>query len=285
MKTKRTMVLTLILACAMALAACSNEKSPETTQAPTVAATVVTTAPTETAASAQSLELTDWTMSASTWPSSSGATIHVSATPDHYLEGQKADFVVRLENEEITSIPCQWDGAAYTASADLTAADGYCYYVVLTAVDGTVKEVAVNTPDAPTNEDFINLETSLFSYCSVILEESIAEGKQLTLYGGKAVVQLPSFRIEGEPITCQEAVLVLNLNGEEVDKKVLTLEETTTVGLMEASLDGLVFSIPGMEDYQKIELVLNATLTSGQTLSAYGGSWQANAEDFLPVFG
>ena len=35
MKTKRTMVLTLILACAMALAACSSEKSPETTQAPT----------------------------------------------------------------------------------------------------------------------------------------------------------------------------------------------------------------------------------------------------------
>lgn len=285
MKTKRTMVSTLILVCALALAACGSEKTPETTQAPTVAVTVVTTAPTETAAPAQPLELTDWSMSAATWSSPNGATINISAVPNYYEEGQKADFVVRLENEEITSIPCQWDGTNYTASADLNAADGYCYYVVLTSAEGTVSEVAVNTPDAPTNEAFINMETSLVSYCTIIMEESIAEGNQLTLYGGKVQIQIPTITNEGETITCQEAALVLLFGEEEADRKVLTLTETSTAGLWEASLDGLVFNIPEMEDYQKVELVLNAALTNDQVLSAYGGSWQANADGFLPVLG
>jgi len=273
-------VLAAILVLALALSACGSEKAPETTAPSTAAATV----PAETTA-AQPLTLTDWSMSASTWSSPNGATIHITATPNYYAEGQKADFVVRLESDDISSIPCQWDGTSYTASADLNAANGYCYYVVLTAADGTIAEVAVNTPAAPTNEAFINMEASLESYCSVIVEESECVNNQLTLSGGKVQVQAPVITNEGEVVACQEAALALRFNGNELDKKVLTLTETDTAGLFEAALENIVFDIPEMEDDQKVELTLNVTLTNGQMLSAFGGNWFYNEEGLLPVVG
>lgn len=280
---KRMTILAVILVLAIALTACGSKEAAETTAA-TVAATVSDAVPQETTGS-QPLTLTDWTMNATTWSSPNGATIHINATPNHYAEGQKADFVVRLESDDIASTPCQWDGTNYTASLDLNAANGYCYYVVLTAADGTSTEVAVNTPAAPTNEAFINMEASLESYCSVIVEESAFEGGKLTLSSGKAQVQAPVITNEGEAITCQEAVLVLSLNGEELDREILTLSATDTAGLFEAALTSITFDIPEMENNQKVELVLNATLTNGQTLSAFGGNWSYSNDGLLPAFG
>lgn len=286
MRTKHTMtILVMILVFALAMTACGSEKAPETTEAATVATTVATAAPTETTAPPQPLTLSSWTMSASTWSSPNGATIHISATPSHYSEAQKADFLVRVDTEEIASIPCQWDGANYTASADLNADNGYSYYVVLTDADGSVEEFAVNTPEAPTNEAFINMKDSLESYCSVVIEESNFGDNQLTLTAGKAQVKAPAITNEGEVISCQEAALILSLDAEELAKVALTMNPTATTGLLEADLNGIVFDIPEMEDYQKLELTLNAVLTNGQILSAYGGNWQASAEGLLPVLG
>lgn len=278
---KRMSILAVILVLALALAACGSEKAPETTAAATVAATTVATE----AAPAQALSLTDWTMAASTWSSPNGATIHISATPSHYEEGQKADFIVRLEDAQIASIPCDWDGSVYTAAADLNAANGYGYYVVLTAADGTATEVAVNTPAEPTNDTFINMETALEAYCNVYIEESAFESSKLTLTSGNVQVKTPTITNEGEVITCQEAVLVLSLDGEVLDQKTVTLAASDTEGLLEAPLENLVFDIPEMEDDQKAELTLNATLTNGQVLSAFGGNWFYNEEGLLPVVG
>ena len=281
---KKMTILTVILALAIALTACGKEQAPETTAA--VAETAAaTTAAAETAAS-QPLTITDWTMTANTWSSPNGATINISAVPNYYEEGQKADFVVRLESEEIASMPCKWESNnTYSASVDLNAANGYCYYIVLTAPDGTSTEVAVNTPEEPTNEAFIQLEASLASYCSVTVEESAFENSQLTLSGGNVQVQAPVIANAGETITCQEAVLVLRLNEEELAREALTLSETDTAGLFEAPLENVVFDIPEMENAQKIELTLNVTLTNGQELSAFGGNWSYNEEGLLPAFG
>lgn len=272
---KKMTVLAVILVLAVALTACGSEKAPETTTA---------TVPAEVAA-AQPLALTDWTMSASTWSSPNGATIHISATPNYYAEGQKADFVVRLESDDITSIPCQWDGTAYTASADLNAANGYCYYVVLTAVDGTSTEVAVNTPNEPVNETFINMEAALNSYCSIIIEESDCNEDKLTLTVGQVQVQVPTITNAGEAISCKETALVLSYNGQELDRQSVELQDAKTAGLYEASLSGIVFDLPKMEEDQRIELMLNVTLTNDQILSAYGGNWIYNSEALLPVVG
>lgn len=272
-------VLAAILVFAMMLTACGSEKAPETTAATTAAPTTAETA------APQPLTLTDWSMHASTWSSPNGATIHITATPNYYEEGHKADFVVRLESDDISSVPCQWDGSSYTASADLNAENGYCYYMVLTAADGTTSEIAVNTPAEPINEAFINMAASLESYCSVTVEESAFEGSQLTLSNCKVQVQAPLITNEGETIGCQDAVLLLSFNGEELDQTNVELEETDTAGLWEATISDLTFEIPEMEDDQKVELTLNATLTNGQALSAYGGNWFYNQEGLLPVVG
>lgn len=277
---KKMTILAVILALAIALTACGQQTAPETT-----AATAATTAPAETAAS-QPLTLTSWVMTANTWSSPNGATINISAVPSYYEEGQKADFVVRLESDEVANVPCDWQpNNTYAASVDLNAANGYCYYVVLTAADGTVTEVAVNTPTEPTNEAFINMEAALESYCSVTVEESTFEGNKLTLSSGKVQVQAPTITNVDETIVCQEALLVLRFNGEELAKKELTLTAAETEGLFEAALENIVFDIPEMEDDQKVELSLEVTLSNDQLLSAFGGDWVYNEEGLLPVVG
>lgn len=281
---KRMSILVVILALAVMLTACGTEKAPEETTS-AAASTAAVTVPTDATAPAETLALTSWNMSASTWSSPNGATIHISATPNYYTEGQKADFVVRLESDDISSTSCQWDGTSYTASADLNAANGYCYYLVLTAADGTAVEVAVNTPAAPTNAVFIDLEASLESYCSVTVEESSVENDQLTLSAGKVQVKAPVITNAGEAISCQEAVLLLSLDGEELGKEVLTLSQSDTEGLFEAALENIVFDIPEMETDQKVELTLSATLTNGQVLTAFGGNWVAGEEGLMSIVG
>ena len=277
---KKMTILAMILVLAIALTACGGEKAPETT-----AATVAATAPVETAPVAQPLSLTSWNMSASTWSSPNGATVHINATPNAYAEGQKADFVVRLESDDVTTIPCQWDGTNYTASADLNAANGYCYYVVLTAADGTVTECAVNTPAAPVNEALINMEAALASYCSVTIEESEIADNKLNLANCKVQVQAPTITNEGETISCKEAYLILSFNEEELAKVEVNLEETATAGLFEAAVSGITFDIPALENDQKVVLSVNAALSNGQALSAFGGEWVYNEEGLLPVVG
>ena len=280
---KKMTILAVILAMAVTLTACTGEKAPEATE--TTAATTIATSPVETTLPPQPLTLNSWEMSASTWSSPNGATIHITATPNYHLEGQKADFVVRLESDDIVSIPCQWDGTAYTASADLNAANGYCYYVILTAADGTATELAVNTPAAPINTAFIDIEAALESYCNVTIEDSVCENGKLTLSSGQVQVKTPTITNDGEAITCQETALVLSFNGEELNREVLTLSETDTAGLLETALENITFDVPELKADEKVELALQVTLSNGQELFAYGGDWIYDAEGLLPVVG
>lgn len=278
---KKMSILAIMLVLILALTACGKETAPETTPA-TVAET--TAAPTE-AAPVQPLELTDWTMSATTWSSPNGATIHITATPNYYAEGQSVDFAVRLEGDDVVMVPCQWDGTVYTASADLNAADGYCYYMILTAADGTSTEVAVNTPTNPVNTAYIDMEAALQSYCSIIVEESAFDDNTLTLTTGKVQVQTPSITSDHETVSCQEASLVLTHDGQELTRQPLTLNETDTQNLYEADLANITFTVPELENEQKLELMLTVTLSNGQSLSAYGGNWIYGAEELILAVG
>ena len=276
---KRLSILALVLALALMLCACGSEKTPETT-------VPATTVPAETAAPAPVvLALSDWSMSATTWSSPNGATIHISATPEAYADGLIAAFEVRLNGEDISVIPCEWDGTVFTASADLNAADGYSYYVVLTAADGSTEEIAVNTASQPTVEAFVNMETALASYCSVTVEESTFEASQLTLVNGNVQVQAPTITNDNQVITCTNAELVLLFNGDTLDTEELTLTGTETAGLFEAQLQNITFDVPEMEDDQQLDLYLNVTLSNDQVLTAFVGNWFYNNQSLLPVVG
>lgn len=261
MNKKTILVLVALLAAfALVLTGCGSKEAEET-------------AAPETAAPEVPLGLADWSLSASTWSSPNGATVHLSATPNARTDDQYAVFSVRLEGDDIENIPCEWDGTHYTASADLNAADGYCYYVVLTTVSGEQAEIAVNTPAAPTNEALINMETALNTYCTLLMEASDADAQKLTITAGTVHIQLPRITNNGEAITCSEAVLSLRFNGTETDRKVLTLPEPDPNGLYIVNISDTRFDIPAMEDDQQLTLHLDVTLSNGQLLSDANGTW------------
>lgn len=227
------------------------------------------------------LGLASASLSASTWSSPNGATVHLSATPTRHAPGDAAQFVVRLEGEEAASVPCDFDGTQYVASADLNAEDGYCYYIVFTAADGTRQEVDINSPAQPTNDALINIAASLDTYCNLMVEGSRFDGSVLTLTAGMAQLQLPRITNAGESIVCKEAVLALEFDGQIVDKKSLTLTELDERSACQADLAGLAFSVPTLEDDQQVHLRLDVTLSNGQTLTASGSTWYASGGDLL----
>lgn len=263
MKKKTALILVAVLtAFALMLTGCgSKEAAAEPTAAETAAPEQVP------------LGLDSWELTASTWSSPNGATVHLSAVPTAHSDNQYAVFSIRLEGDDVENIPCQWDGKAYTASAELNAADGYCYYVVLTTTAGEQAEFPINTPASPTDESLINMASALNSYCHLLVEASDADSSKLTITSGFVQIQPPRITDDGKAITCTEAVLVLSFNGEEVDRKVLTLPEASATGSYELSIADSRFDIPAMEDDQQLTLRLDVTLSNGQTLSDANGTW------------
>ncbi len=200
------------------------------------------------------------------------------------------------------------------ADADLNAEDGYCYYVVLTGADGTQLEVDINSPAQITNDALINMAASLnaycnlmvdsssFSgnkltlalinmaaslnaYCNLMVDSSSFSGNKLTLNAGTVQIQLPRITNNGESITCKEAALSLRFNGEDVDKKSLTMADLDENNCYNIDLTGLSFSVPALEDDQQVHLALNVTLSNGQELSTSGITWFASGGDLLDLTG
>nr|MBQ8244803.1 hypothetical protein [Oscillospiraceae bacterium] len=234
---------------------------------------------------AASLGLSDFSLSSSTWSSPNGATVTLTAIPSNYADGQSAIFSVRLEGTDVENVPCQWDGKAYTASAELNAADGYCYYVILTDADGAQTEVTLNTPNSITNEALINMETALNSYCHLLVESSESADGKLTITAGTAQIQPPRITNDGQDIVCTEAALVLSFNGEEVARTALLLPEASQTGLYELNIAGSKFDIPAMEDDQQLSLRLDVTLSNGQTLTDSNGTWTCIGGELLSAVG
>lgn len=231
------------------------------------------------------LGLASWSMDVTTWSSPNGATVNLAATPNSYSKGQTAAFIVRLEGEEVENVACEWKDKQYIASADLNAADGYCYYVLLTDTDGTQLEVPVNTPTAITDESLINMESALNSYCDLTVETSSFDGGKLSITKGQVQVQPPRITNAGQTITCSEAVLILTFNGEEISREALTLPQAGSDGRYVLDIAGTAFSVPAMEDDQQLSLRLDVTLSNGQSLSAPGGTWFYSGGDLLSAVG
>lgn len=269
-------IIALISLFALVLTGCgSKEETVPTTEAAVSAAATV----------APALGLSNWSLSTTTWSSPNGATVNLTAAPAGYAEGYSASFIVRLEGEEVANLPCTWDGTNYTASAELNAADGYCYYVLTTDADGNTLEVPVNTPSQPTDEALINMASSLESYCNLMVSESGVEGGKLVLTSGTVEVQAPRITNAGETITVSEAKLVLSFNGEEVDSQKLNLAETGTPGGYALELEKVSFKVPAMENDQQLNLNLNVTLSNGQILSCAGGNFFYNDGELLTAVG
>lgn len=230
----------------------------------------------------KTLGLAQWELTAAAWSSNNGATVTLTATPNFYEKGMSAAFEARLEGETIESMPCEVADKTFTASLDLNAADGYCYYVILTAPSGETLEVEVNTPNSPTDQALINMAHSLNAYCQMAVQSHALNGDLLTITGGKAEVGLPQITRDGKEAACQGAQLVLYYNeDEEVGRADLPLGQD----LSNIPVQAINFTIPKMEDEEQLNVVLEVTLTDGQVLTAPGGNWIYNNGQLVLAIG
>ena len=116
-------------------------------------------------------ELNSWELKAEPRQGGSSALVSFTAVPAAYQEGQAVSLQIILDGEEVQNVPCTWDGSSYSAAVELTAADGYGYYCLMSA-DGTDNTVELNTEDHPNNEELVYLETSMTTLCSLYVDEN-----------------------------------------------------------------------------------------------------------------
>lgn len=232
----------------------------------------------------QKTALQDWALNAAAWSDGNGATVTFTASPVSYVDGMKAALSVRMGDLEAESTNCIWDGAAFTGSVELSAADGYSYFCVLTGPDGSKEEVELNSPDNVTNETLVYLGSSLSAYANLVVEDWEASSTALTLKSGYIQAQMPQLTFNDMSSSVSKAALVLKLNNEEVSRQEIALEDGEGEGSYEAILNGQSFTMPVMQDEYQLDLWLELNLNTGNTVTVSGGSWfNSNGELQLVV--
>lgn len=232
----------------------------------------------------QKAALQDWTLDAAPWNDGNGATVTFAATPVSYVDGQKAALSVRMGDLEAESTNCVWNGTAFVGSVELGAADGYSYYCILTSLDGSQEEIALNTPEDVTNETLVYLGTNLNAYANLIVEDWEATATNLVIKSGHIQAQMPRLSAAGTT-SISSAALVLKLNGEETSRSALALPEGEGDGSYEMSLESTSFTMPAMADDYQLELCLEIILSNGNSMQTVGGSWYSNNGELLLIVG
>lgn len=233
----------------------------------------------------QEAALQDWALEAAAWADGNGATVTFTASPVSYVEGMKAALSVRMGDLEAESTNCVWDGTVFTGSVDLSAADGYGYYCILTGANGVQTEVELNSPANISNELLVNLGSNLSTYANLVVEDWEATASALNIKSGYIQAQLPRLAYNGAATEISGTALVLKLNSEEISRQDVALEAGEGDGSFEAAINGQSFSMPTLEDDYQLDLWLEVTLSTGHTVSVSGGSWYSNGGELQLVVG
>ena len=235
--------------------------------------------------SLQSAILTDWSLNALASSDRTCATITFTAVPASESEGQTLSLVVNLNGLEAESVPCTMDGSRYTATVELPAADGYSFYCLLTGPTGTQQQIPLITPDAPGDGSLINLGSSLNAYCSLYVDKWNYNDGKLTLENAYVQAQMPVISAGGDNVTPSSAALVFLHNGQEVERRELTLNSGEGDGSFEANISNVSFTTPKLEEDHQLDLELVITLSDGSNLSYNGCSWFVADGSLNPVMG
>lgn len=203
----------------------------------------------------------------------SPAKIHFSAVPAIYQPSQRADLIITLNGAEKATVPCVWDGAAYTAFLTLEPEDGYGYYCILTGSNGKEERTELTSVENPQLPILTYLASNMSSYCNLIVDDWSATEKHLTLVSGSGNIQLPLLYNGDKPLECTSAQLVLQKNGKDVAKKDLILEKGETENSYYTDVSGIRFKLPEMEAEDQLDLWLDVYLSEGGGMTSSGGSW------------
>lgn len=219
------------------------------------------------------LYLSEWSMQPTVWDGSGGADILLTAVPSTYRDGMEADFLVYLDGQKVASAKCVWNGSSFNATVPVKAADGYSFFCNLSDSTGENAQILLSSPDAPTEDALVYLQSSLTAYCNLFLGEWNSQDGKLTVQNSYAQVQLPRLAESGTSVGFRGARLVLKLNGQEIDSQNLTMPEGEGPGSYEENLSDLSFTIPQLGSDDQLDLVLEVTLTTDAVITTIGGSW------------
>lgn len=217
------------------------------------------------------VSLEEWTLEVEPWADNSGADVTLRAVPTGYTEGVIATFLVTHNGTEAVSIPCVWDGTAFTATAGLTAQDGYGYYCRLGSPGGS-QLLSLTTPESPDQDIPVYLASSLGAYCNLMVSDWFVQEEKMVLTEVFAQVQVPRISASGQ-VELDKAELVLSLNGADLIRKPIELDPSEVEGSFDATLAEVELNMPELEETDTLDLNLVVTLSDGTRLTAYGASW------------
>lgn len=261
----------------MALFGCAKkEDTAPATEAPTQE---VTTLPELTTG------LKDWNLSAVAWPDANGASVTFDGTPNLYQEGMTAMFLTEMNGDEIASIPCTWADDRFTCTAELEAADGYSYSLVLASPNGSNEVIPLSNPDLPAYDSLVYMKSSLNAYCNLFVSDWKLDNDKLNILSGYVQVQLPQITSDGISVQFVSAQLTLQLNGSTIQSQTLELPEGEGAGSYETALTSVSFDMPKMESDSTLEMILNVNLSNGSTITASGGTWFYNDGELTVAMG
>ena len=228
--------------------------------------------------------LANWSLDAVPNADGTGADVTLTALPAAPEEGLTARFSIRLQGREVANVPCEQTDSGFTATASLEAADGYSYYCILLGADGSRRQFALSTPENPVEDLPVYLESSLASYCNMMVDSWLDDGSAVTLASAYVQVQLPRLSAQGA-LTAEKAQLVLYRNSQEVSRTDITLQPGEAAGSYELELSGQTIPLPELAEDDYLDLWLEVTLSDGRTLSTAGASWFSGPDGLFLVVG
>ncbi len=229
--------------------------------------------------------LAGWELTLAAWETGTGASVTLTAIPAAYEEGMEAALYVRKGSQEVVTVPCSWTGDTFTATAELTAQDGYGYYCILTDTRGQRQQFSLTTPENPVEDIPVYLATALNAYCNMTMDSWLDLDNTLTITAAYVQAQLPRLSVTGGEAAIEKAELVLYHRGEACARAPITLEEGIAPGSFELTVSGVSLPMPEMEMDDSLDLFLEITLSDGQVLSTPGASWFHNEDGLFAVVG
>ena len=229
--------------------------------------------------------LSDWSLQATPWTDDAGADVTMTAVPEIYRDGLRANLVIYYNGEIVADIPCSWDGTAFSATAGLSALNGYNYSCVFTDSGSNPREIVLTSMDEPVLPKLVFLADALDSYCNLSLGDWTAENGTLKMDACYVQVQLPQLAAVGSSLRWEKACLSLQLDGKELQNIPLSLNPGEGSNGYELALQDVSFPLPRMTEESQLDLVLEVTLTNGRTLNDYGASWYMEADRLLLASG
>ena len=196
------------------------------------------------------------------------ARVLFNATPREWSPDRTAFLAVLRDGQPVAEVPCEMDGAVFTAAVDLPLADGYMYHFVAVDADGSQKF-------QPLEDDTC---AYLASDTSIVLESWVlpeAEYRRNTLYfnGLDMTFTQPLLTMKFEQSTWTKLDYVVTVNGTEVRRESFLDPDCRDSPEWHLSEFMRSFGDITLNSGDRVSLTVDAAVSSGLSESLTLGTW------------